>query len=180
VSRSTFAFSNFRSIESPKTRPLRDESKCVGPLLGVVAPASPRAPARERPGRCTARSDRGPTWRGSARRNGARGSPGSRCSYCGAYCGSQQATSEILNDFSTPGRTRTCDPRLSLEGLERWVQESARECTTPNFGAKRAVQSAPECTIGAYSLVRSKRVGVPAVRIEQAICASPAAASSGL
>jgi hypothetical protein len=50
----------------------------------------------------------------------------------------------------------------------------AGECTTPNFGAKRAVQSAPECTIGADSLVRSKRVGVPAVRIADAIKALPA------
>ena len=49
------------------------------------------------------------------------------------------------------------------------MQEGAGECTTPNFGAKRAVQSAPECTIGADSLVRSKRVGVPAVRIADAI-----------
>jgi hypothetical protein len=49
------------------------------------------------------------------------------------------------------------------------VLEGAGECTTPNFGAKRAVQSAPECTIGADSLVRSKPVGVPAVRIADAI-----------
>ena len=60
-----------------------------------------------------------------------------------------------------------------LEGPKEWVQEGAGECTTPNFGAKRAVQSAPECTIGADSLVRSKRVGVPAVRIEEAIKALP-------
>ena len=54
------------------------------------------------------------------------------------------------------------------------MQEGAGECTTPNFGAKRAVQSAPECTIGADSLVRSKPVGVPAVRIADAIKALPA------
>jgi hypothetical protein len=40
--------------------------------------------------------------RGSARRNGGRDSPRSRWSYCGSYCGSQQATSEILNHFERP------------------------------------------------------------------------------
>jgi hypothetical protein len=59
-----------------------------------------------------------------------------------------------------------------LEGPKRWVQETAGECTTPNFGAKWAVQSAPECTIGADSLVRSKRVGVPAV-LQRRPCRDP-------
>jgi hypothetical protein len=51
------------------------------------------------------------------------------------------------------------------------VQESAPECNTPDSAAKETIQfqSAPECTHGADSDARSKRCGVPAARIEEAI-----------
>ena len=54
-------------------------------------------------------------------------------------------------------------------GPESSVQESAPERNTPDSAAAESVQSAPECTHGADSGTRSKRCGVPAVRIEEAI-----------
>jgi hypothetical protein len=42
-------------------------------------------------------------------------------------------------------------------------------CRRVHHGQFRRKTGRPECTIGAYSLVRSKRVGVPAVRIADAI-----------
>jgi hypothetical protein len=54
-------------------------------------------------------------------------------------------------------------------GPEISVQEAAPECTTPDSATDETLQGAPECTYGADSDARSKRVDVPAVRIEEAI-----------
>jgi len=49
------------------------------------------------------------------------------------------------------------------------VRESAGECRLGDFSEKRAAQSAGECSHGADSDDRTKRVGLPAPDIEEAI-----------
>jgi hypothetical protein len=69
-----------------------------------------------------------------------------------------------------PARHRGFEPlTYGSGGPESSVQESAPECNTPDSAGKQNVESAPECTHGADSDARSKRCGVPAVRIEEAI-----------
>jgi hypothetical protein len=60
-------------------------------------------------------------------------------------------------------------PVLPLEGTLLEKLRKIQALQPRPISAQNGPSSAPECTIGADSLVRSKRVGVPAVRIADAI-----------